>query len=197
MMTDIPELFQGALGRYAAGMRTSNTTIDDSNSFAFDEPAGRSGSSTKNWSRLSRPIEKDLGGPSNTELLTWLWKSCVRPVIRKLQDLDISPDTAGNLEPDQHEAFWNSASTCLDWMKPSYAPTIRALKYARARAKMAQLDERPAVLVVIMPSTPGQSDLTGVLREKAAVQAAAANFQVNSLPDYPAADAVLASLPGS
>ncbi|KAL2673085.1 hypothetical protein IWX47DRAFT_882561 [Phyllosticta citricarpa] len=82
-------------------------------------------------------------------------------------------------------------------MTPSYAPTIKALKYAGARAKMAKLDERPAVIVVTMPSTPGQSDLTGVLREKAAVQAAAANFQVNNLPDCPAADAVLTSLPGS
>ncbi|KAK8177294.1 CHAT domain-containing protein [Phyllosticta citrichinensis] len=225
MTKDIPQLFQGALGRYVSGTRTSNTAIDGPDFFPFDEPVGGRNSSTKSWPRLSRPIEKCLGGPSNAELLTWLWKSSVRPVILKLQELGISPNTSGdlprvwwigsgaasslpfhaagdfetlrNLEPDRHEAFWKSSSTCLDWMTPSYAPTMKALRYARARANAADLGERPAVMVVTMPSTPGQSELTGVLREKAAVEAAATDFQVKSLPDRPAANVVLASLPGS
>lgn len=181
--------------------------------------------------RAGRPVESDFKLPNKVKPLTWLWKSCVAPVLRKLQDLgalpsDLGPDDAppprvwwigtgmasslpfhaaddfekllGLQEPDEQQAFWESRSTCLDCVTPSYTPTIKALQYARRRAHTAALGARPTIAVVTMPSTPGLEDLKGVQEEKTAIQGAAApGFRIDVSLQGPSAEQVLRHLPTS
>jgi CHAT domain-containing protein len=67
----------------------------------------------------------------------------------------------------------------------SYAPTIKALLFAREREVSAMRDSDPEalkLLIVTMPTTPGEKNLPGVTLEKAHIQnAAEGNFWVQSL----------------
>ncbi|KAF9634677.1 hypothetical protein BFW01_g5572 [Lasiodiplodia theobromae] len=199
MTGDVPEIFQRVLGRYRSGV---NTSLDP-----------------------GRNVEKDVSEPHSTQLLTWLWRSCVFPVLVRLQELGALPETSGDpprvwwigsgaasslpfhaagdfdeicrLKSSPEQDLGGLRLTCMDWVTPSYAPTIKALQYARTRADKLNLAEKPSILVVAMPETPGQSNLTGVVEEKFAVQESATGFCVESPLEYPSTDQVLERLQGS
>ncbi|KAF4540838.1 uncharacterized protein LTHEOB_780 [Lasiodiplodia theobromae] len=180
MTGDVPEIFQRVLGRYRSGV---NTSLDP-----------------------GRNVEKDV-------------------VLVRLQELGALPETSGDpprvwwigsgaasslpfhaagdfdeicrLKSSPEQDLGGLRLTCMDWVTPSYAPTIKALQYARTRADKLNLAEKPSILVVAMPETPGQSNLTGVVEEKFAVQESAIGFCVESPLEYPSTDQVLERLQGS
>ncbi|KAK2933449.1 hypothetical protein FoTM2_007910 [Fusarium oxysporum f. sp. vasinfectum] len=173
MKKNIPPLLQKSFGR----LRSSELTLP------FEH------------SRDAEHLSRDT---SRSKLLTWLWKTCVAPVVVKLRELgeltgttngdpprvwwigagaaaslpfhaagDINRMSNANLGPDDLE---KQLLSCLDWMTPSYAASIKSLQYAKSRAANLILEEEPAILVVAMPTTPGHSSLLGVETEKKATK---------------------------
>lgn len=82
---------------------------------------------------------------------------------------------------------------------PSYTPTIKALAYSRSRSlKRARTDSKKAsVLVVTMPTTPGQRPLLGVDREGHAIQESCASAYSSEILQCPTAKQVLEKITGS
>ncbi|KAF5668246.1 TPR domain-containing protein [Fusarium denticulatum] len=199
MKKNIPLLLQESLGR----LRSSELTLP-----------------------LERLRDAELLDPdtSRSKLLTWLWKTCVLPVIFKLRELgelvkttngdpprvwwigtgaaaslpfhaagDINRMSSANLGPDDLE---KELLSCMDWMTPSYAASIKSLQYARSRAADLILKDEPAILVVAMPTTPGHSSLLGVETERKAIEEANTGFQVTSFT-HPSSEEVLSKLHSS
>lgn len=123
--------------------------------------------------------ERDAAEESLSGMLEWLWDVAVEPVLRHL-------GYTGTAEPGQpwpriwwmpggllgmlpiHAAGYHRSrggATVLDQVVSSYTPTVRALSYARERARATP----PArSLIVAMPTTPGvDAPLPAVPRETA------------------------------
>jgi hypothetical protein len=121
--------------------------------------------------------------------LQWLWDSAAGPVLDRLgyrtcpgpgQDwprvwwvpggklgllpLHAAGSHAGQCAPGE------PAVSVLDCVISSYTPTVRALRYARQRARHRDVAGR--TLIVAMPTTPGQARLLGVAEELAMVSRA-------------------------
>jgi tetratricopeptide (TPR) repeat protein len=112
-----------------------------------------------------------------SRVLEWLWDSAAEPVLRHLGHL--KPPEPGQPWPrvwwapggllgslPVHAAGYHrllgAETTVLDKVVSSYTPTIRALAYARYRARTTPPTR---ALVVGMPTTPGRGSLPNVARE--------------------------------
>lgn len=67
-----------------------------------------------------------------------------------------------------HNGRVAEAESCFDQTIPSYTPTIKALRNARKRPlAVGKLNSKDtSVVIVTMPTTPGQIALSGVAREE-------------------------------
>jgi SpoVK/Ycf46/Vps4 family AAA+-type ATPase len=176
---------------------------------AFQKALGRS--RAINERGLQRDIECDVRLEHSTEFLSWLWSSCVKPVLQELACYNPSP------KPDKIQRVWwigtgaasslpfhaacqyhdsriAGAESCFDQTIPSYTPTIKALGNARKRrlavGKFNSKDT--SILVVTMPTTPGQSALSGVAREEKVIMEATKDAYTIIPPlQHPTADQVL------
>ncbi|MFC4065782.1 CHAT domain-containing protein [Actinoplanes subglobosus] len=112
-----------------------------------------------------------------TAVLAWLWEAAARPVL----------DAAGvtGQEPHRPRIWWvptgplvelplhaagrhdDDGPTVLDRVVSSYLPTIRSLTPPR----QPDTGDKPSVLVVAMPRTPGAADLPHVDAEVEALRA--------------------------
>ena len=140
------------------------------------------------------------------ELLGWLWKAAVLPV---LLELGFYPKAINPLP----RIWWIGVSimakalihaatkfrngriqkTIFQYCIPSYTSTIRALEYSRAR----QLPKQNAsILIVTMPTTPGESSLSGAINEADKIKShlGAYSSTVDTL-QRPTAEHVLQALP--
>ena len=94
-----------------------------------------------------------------------------------------------------------TVESAADQMIPSYAPTIKSLGYSRSRAASCGVAGRAVnahrVLVVAMPTTPGQRALKGADREADAIKDIFASLSPCQVLRHPTADQVLACIPGS
>lgn len=113
-----------------------------------------------------------------SETLEWLWDVAVKPVLDHLGHgqareagkpwprVWLVPGGLLGMLPLHAAGYHRSGTgeTALDRVISSYAPTVRALTYARSRGTF--LPPKSA-LIVAMPVTPGQSDLQGVTTEAA------------------------------
>jgi CHAT domain-containing protein len=92
-----------------------------------------------------------------------------------------------------------NGESCLDQTIPSYTPTIKALRNARERSLAGgKLNSKDAsVLVVTMPTTPGQSDLSGVVREEETITEAVQQAYTIRPLRHPTAHEVLRGIRGS
>jgi tetratricopeptide (TPR) repeat protein len=129
---------------------------------------------------------KVLGVASDNDrfrgFLSTLWSDCVRLVFEKLGYYKAArsdglprvwwvgtgfassfPFHAAGLDSVE------SAENTLSWAISSYTPTIKVLYRARAKARARAVDIK-SVLVVTMPTTPGESDLPAVQAELEAIQ---------------------------
>ena len=127
---------------------------------------------------------------ADVEHMSWLWSSCVQPIVKKLKDNKlrdshellrvwwIGTGTAGSLAFHAAGQYINDDENAQDsentlcQIIPSYTPTIKALSYARSCASRATTlnSNETSILVVTMPTTPEQTPLPGVNREKLAIQ---------------------------
>ncbi|KAF2469216.1 uncharacterized protein BDR25DRAFT_264442 [Lindgomyces ingoldianus] len=158
--SEAPEAFQKALGR--------NRAINDRG--------------------FQRDIESDVQPEHSAEFLSWLWLTCVKPVLQELACYSPSPASdkiqrvwwigtgAASSLPfhaacQYHNGHINEAESCLGQIIPSYTPTIKALRNARKRSlAVGKFNSKDtSVLIVTMPTTPGQSALSGVVREQEAI----------------------------
>lgn len=180
----------------------------------FQERLKRSG-------QIDPPAPRDLESdeqPVNqsTELLSWLWITCVEPVLQALISEGaistkgepsriwwIGAGSAGLLPFHAAGEYINGVlvpgQSCLDKVVSSYTPTIKVLVNARARAaRKTSVEElnnaEDSLLLVTMPTTPGQPDLLGARREsQAIIKTAAESFTVEEL-EQPNAEEVLGKL---
>jgi len=142
-------------------------------------------------------------------MLQWLWAGAVQPV---LQQLGLHPGhKRGEPAVDSLPRIWwigvglmakapiHAAAkfrkgrvhmTTFHYCLPSYTSTIRALQYSRSRRVQLQ---NPAMVIVTMPTTPGQSSLGGVSEEADGIKAGISR-RVNILT-RPSAELVLQVLP--
>lgn len=150
-----------------------------------------------------------------SDTFSWLWLTCVKPVIEKLPGSDESTvpneiprvwwigtgaasslpfHAAGIYDNDSFDS--SKSENCLDRIIPSYTPSIKALNHSRQRSSKIQKPElsKLATLIVTMPTTPGLRQLTGVLREKDAIKRVIQNATVFNCPT---AEDVLEELSGS
>ncbi|KAK7446455.1 hypothetical protein Landi51_07402 [Colletotrichum acutatum] len=142
------------------------------------------------WAGRERDMEPEQAPRLGVGMLEWLWSSCVHPILNMITgDVDTKSD-GNNLSRiwwigtgfastlPFHAATGSDEETpgsTLDLSIPSYTSTIKALQNARNRSSKGQKtgDADPYhLLMVTMPSTPGQTDLPGVSREKQAIKAA-------------------------
>lgn len=156
-----------------------------------------------------RDIESDITYQYTPEFLSWLWSICVGPILRRVAEHRMGRATvekpriwwigtgaAGSLpfHAAGHYEYGslNSSDNCLSQCVSSYTPSIKSLRHARSIAlKAKHLAKERSLLVVTMPTTPGQNTLAGVPLEKEAIEAVVEQtWPVKSLT-YPAAFQVL------
>lgn len=116
------------------------------------------------------------------DAMEWLWTTCVKPVLANLPQFDdltrvwwIGSGIASSM-PFHAAGLYHrdipeeQDENCLARTIPSYAPTIKVLMHAKARASTQAREERKhSFLSICMEKTPGASDLHGVIQEQKAV----------------------------
>ena len=142
------------------------------------------------------------------EMLEWLWKGVVQPV---LQELGFYPNPK---RVDLPRIWWMGVGlmskapihaatkfrngrvqmTTLHYCLPSYISTIRALQYSRSRP-YSQL-QNASTLIVTMPTTPGVSSLSGVTKEADRIKHSLGSLGAVDTLERPTAERVLQALPG-
>lgn len=150
----------------------------------------------------------------SSTFLSWLWSSCVAPVLYELAKLpefidstavprvwwigtgvaSCLPFHAASKYPDSPESPQEDA---LHRMISSYTPTIKSLIHARTRAVRMERDTKAAVLVVTMSETPGQQSLPGVAKERLAVEQALEDTFTVKVLEQPSVSEVLKGMENS
>jgi tetratricopeptide (TPR) repeat protein len=157
-----------------------------------------------------RDVESDIQSRNSTDFLSWLWSTCVKPVLR-----EIARDNPSDMPHGMPRIWWIGAGaansfpfhaageldaksparieSCLRQSISSYALSIKSLAQARADAieYTQRVTEGALVTVVTMPTTPGQSDLRGVETEYKKIQEAMARAGMVARLDSPTASQVL------
>lgn len=158
-----------------------------------------------------RVVPKESEAHRKPDNLQWLWSNCVKLILDELKSMDLSVSAgvprvwwigsgiASYFPFHAAGSFLDGlAENALDRVVSSYTPTIKALAYSRsANSSRAINNKNASILVVTMPTTPGHKSLSGVDREKAAIeQACKGTFSCDELR-LPTADQVLERIPQS
>ncbi|KAF8421683.1 CHAT domain-containing protein [Tirmania nivea] len=140
------------------------------------------------------------------ELLEWLWKSAVQPVLWELGFYPNAVDPLPRIwwigvgllaQAPIHAAAKftkgtvNVKMTTLQYCLPSYTSTVRALQYSRSQ----QYQQNSSMLVITMPTTPGESSLSGVTKEADEIKHTLRDFSTVETLEQPTAECVLQALP--
>ena len=169
----------------------------------------------RNLKKYERDIEDDLGGndsvrPDEKSIvrnLSWLWSSCVQPILVKLKETQVSDSdelprvwwigtgfassfpfhAAGQYSHDFGDV--QDSENTLSQITPSYTPTIKALLYARSCASKAAKvkNSESSILIVTMPTTPEHESLPGVDHETVAIQQMTKDCNIKTLESPTAA----------
>ncbi|RPB27039.1 hypothetical protein L211DRAFT_780416 [Terfezia boudieri ATCC MYA-4762] len=150
---------------------------------------------------------------TKAQLLEWLWKAAVQPVLRELGFYPGPKEVGGKPPVDPLPRIWwigvglmakaplHAAAkfkkgrvqmTTLQYCLPSYTSTVRALQYSRSR----QRQQNASMLVVTMPTTPGTSSLRGVTKEVDGIKENLRDFSTVEILERPSAERILRVLPG-
>ncbi len=189
---------------------------------SFHERLGRY--RTIDYKRYKRDIEDDTEGNVYIKLdanvgfehMPWLWTSCVEPILKEVKNSQASdsnellrvwwigtgiassfPFHAAGRYIKDFDIAQDSENT-LSQIIPSYTPTIKALSYASSCAsRAAKINSSEAsILVVTMPSTPEHECLSGVEKEKLAIQRITTDICKIKALESPTAEHVLNSMSG-
>ena len=161
---------------------------------------------------LARDMESEVENHTYAKesFLTWLWRTCVKVVLQELEETGMV-----NFGDEIPRIWWigtgiaasypfhaaqsssdGSEENALSRMIPSYTPSIKALAYSREKSRK-YTEAHPKgqkVVIVTMPTTPGQKPLKGVEEECAAIQKACNGIYTCSVLRQPTAEAVLESI---
>ena len=136
-------------------------------------------------------------------MLRWLWQAAVQPV---LQELGFFPKAADPLpriwwigvglmaQAPIHAAAKFTKGTIkakmatLQYCLPSYTSTIRALQYSRPQQ---QYHQNVSMLIVTMPTTPGEVSPDGVSKEADEIKHSLRDFGTVATLQRPTAGCVL------
>jgi CHAT domain-containing protein len=155
------------------------------------------------------PEEKGKKNKRYIQFLSWLWSSCVEVILQKIHN-------GRKPNPNHLPRIWwigvgitsylpfhaagdhsvGSTESTLHWAISSYTPTIKALAHARGTtfATGRLREDKPKLLIVAMPETPGQIGLPGVRQEISEIQRAVSSSFSEQTLIQPNAEAVLAHL---
>ncbi|KAF8417974.1 CHAT domain-containing protein [Tirmania nivea] len=138
------------------------------------------------------------------QLLEWLWKAAVQPVLQELgfypKEIDPLPRVwwigVGLMAKAPIHAATKYKKglikmTTLQYCLPSYTSTIRALQYSRSR----KCQQNTSMLIVTMPTTPGASSLSGVTKEAGEIKHSLQKSSIVETLERPTAERVLQALP--
>jgi CHAT domain-containing protein len=138
------------------------------------------------------------------EFLAWLWRKCVKPILKELDHHDqSSPENLPRVwwigtglvsSFPFHAAVDISAGPNENTYRrvlSSYTPSIKALTYARDRVPATATLSALKLLIVAMPSTPGATDLPGVKKETSSVVEALGTSVHVEILDQPDAASVM------
>jgi len=139
-------------------------------------------------------------------LLRWLWRAAVQPVLR---ELGFYPEIVHPLPriwwigvglmakaPIHAATIFKrglSQMTTLQYCLPSYTSTIRALQYSRFR--QLQCRQNASMLLVTMPTTPGEISLSGVVAEASKIKHSVSGFITVDTLERPTPERVIQALP--
>jgi hypothetical protein len=144
--------------------------------------------------------------------LSWLWSHCVKHVVAEMGEMGFLPSHA------PPRVWWvgsgiatsfpfhaakanstNSAEDAISIMVSSYSPSIKTLAHSQGRSteQLGPHGEKPSILVVAMPTTPGQKSLAGTKRESDAIKKVCGNIFSIESSESPSADKVLRAIPDS
>ncbi|RPB27802.1 hypothetical protein L211DRAFT_778853 [Terfezia boudieri ATCC MYA-4762] len=144
---------------------------------------------------------------SKSQMLEWLWKAAVQPVLRELGFYPKVVDPLPRVwwigiglmaQAPIHAAAKFTRGivkvkvTTLQYCLPSYTSTIRALQYSRSRQ---QYQQKASMLIVTMPTTPGQGSLSAT-KEANEIKQSLRGFSKLDILQWPTAELVLQALPG-
>ena len=171
--------------------------------------------------KYERDVESDLGSvkldiEADVEYMSWLWSSCVKPILKVVTDNRLSDSNellrvwwigagiAGSFPFHAAGQYIQGVENIRDYENtlsqiiPSYTPTIKALSYARSCASRAAKvnGNETSILVVAMPTTPKHRSLPGVDREKLAIQQMTRDFCRIKALESPTAKRVLEDMGG-
>jgi tetratricopeptide (TPR) repeat protein len=155
-------------------------------------------------------IKSDVSYQHDVNLLSWLWLTCVSPILQK-----VAARRAEKRKDRMPRIWWigtGSASSlpfhaagnygysipsdldnCLSQCISSHILSIKSLKHARMTASRASksFTQKSSLLVVTMPTTPGHAALAGAALEGDAIQGVIGQkWAIKSLR-HPAASDVL------
>ncbi|KAG5800538.1 hypothetical protein H9Q69_000425 [Fusarium xylarioides] len=149
----------------------------------------------------------------NSRFLSWLWRSCVKPILDELAPPQKSTDLTqlprvwwigtGIASSLPFHAAGEYPSSGLDDALSraicSYTPTIKSLLHARScAAKMSdEIEQKPAVLIVAMPETDGKRPLPGVIKESQVIKETVGDIFTLQILQNPGAKQVLGAMKDS
>ena len=158
------------------------------------------------------PVDHGKKNAKYTQFLRWLWEKCVRQVLQAIYP-------SGKSAPGHLPRIWwigvgiasslpfhaagdhsvDSTDNTLSWAISSYTPTIKALAHARGRQSTLWRDRRDRttkshLLMVSMPTTPGERNLSGVTQEISVIQTATSAAFSHQVLEHPDARSVLKSI---
>ena len=140
------------------------------------------------------------------DMLEWLWKAAVHPILRELGFYPKVVDPLPRIwwigvglmarAPIHAAAKFTKGAikvkmTTLQYCLPSYTSTIRALQYSRSRQ---QYHQNASMLIVSMPTTPGAGPL-GATKEADEIKHSLAGFSTVEILEKPTAECFLQALP--
>ena len=143
------------------------------------------------------------------ETLDWLWKAAVQPVLRELGFYPKAVDPLPRIwwigigllaQAPIHAATKFTRGTVkasmstFQYCTTSYTSTIRALQYSRSRGRKYQRKE--SVLIVTMPTKPGESSLSGVCGETEDIKYWLRDFSTVEILEQPTVACALRALSG-
>ncbi|KAF8430063.1 CHAT domain-containing protein [Tirmania nivea] len=121
------------------------------------------------------------------ELLEWLWKGAVEPVLRELGFYPKKVDPLPRI-------WWIGVGLMAK------APIHAAAKYKRAALQYSrsrqQQNQMSSALIVTMPTTPGTCPLSGVTKEAGEIKHSLLGLSIVEILERPIAERVLQELPG-
>ncbi|KAK4201924.1 CHAT domain-containing protein [Triangularia verruculosa] len=107
------------------------------------------------------------------EILAWLWRSVVHPILERLPQLPagsqhricwIPANVMTNL-PIHAATDLDTGANAMDMIISSYATTIKSLRHSQARSSSTQHHSTGTALLLAMQQTPSESDLPFALDE--------------------------------